>query len=120
MAYRITKQNITRPCGQTRNLTNHYKHKSILSQHCTSTPILEASVDTNNNQISTKAKNLYIITIYTQILIFDCPRRSMLIRQKCQKALRVTALYFATYGLAAEILNALRHCMASDFKQYKQ
>ena len=44
----------------------------------------------------------------------------MLIRQKCQKALRVTALYFAAYGLAAEILNALRHCMASDFKQDKQ
>ena len=39
----------------------------------------------------------------------------MLIRQKCQKALRVTALYFAAYGLAAEILlKALRHCMASD------
>ena len=33
----------------------------------------------------------------------------MLIRHKCQKALRVTALYFAAYGLAAEILNALRH-----------
>ena len=28
MAYRITKRNITRPCGQTRNLTNHYKHKT--------------------------------------------------------------------------------------------
>ena len=40
-----------------------------------------------------------------QILIFDCPCRSMLIRQKCQKALWVTALYFAAYGLAAEILN---------------
>ena len=63
---------------------------------------------------------MYSITIYTQILIFDCPRRSMLIRQKCQKVLRVSALYFAAYGLAAEILNALRHCMASDFKQYKQ
>ena len=55
-----------------------------------------------------------------QILIFYCPRRSMLICQKYQKALRVTALYFAAYGLAAEILNALRYCMASDFKQYKQ
>ena len=53
-----------------------------------------------------------------QILIFYCPRRSMLICQKCQKALRVTALYFAAYVLAAEILNALRYCMASDFKQY--
>ena len=69
MAYRITKQNITRPCGQTRNLTNHYKHKPIFSKHCTSTPMLVASVDTNNNKINTKAKNLYIITIYTQILI---------------------------------------------------
>ena len=48
---------------------------------------------------------MYIITIYTQILIFDCPRRSMLIRQKCQKVLRVSALYFAAYGLAAEILD---------------
>ena len=48
----------------------------------------------------------------------------MLIRQKCQKALRVTALYFAAYGLAAEILveilDAPQHCRASDFKQYKQ
>ena len=55
-----------------------------------------------------------------QILIFDYPRRSMLICQKCQKVLRVSALHFAAYGLEAEILNALRHCMASDFKQYKQ
>ena len=58
------------------------------------------------------------MTIYTQILIFDCPRRtprSMLIHQKCQTALRVTALYFAAYGLAAEILNAPLYCMASDF-----
>ena len=44
-----------------------------------------------------------------QILIFDCPRTTMLIHQKLQTALRVTALYFAAYGLAglaAEILNA--------------
>ena len=34
--------------------------------------------------------------------------------------LSITALYFAAYGLAAEILNAPRHCRASDFKQYKQ
>ena len=66
--------------------------------------------------MNTKAKNLYIITIYMQILIFDCLYRSMLIHQKYQTALRVMALYLAAYGLAAEMLNVLRYCMASDFE----